>query len=176
MSFLSAYKRLDKICGEIMNDDRRISAYIDEMSNSPRGAYLVAGWEEDLKRLKHYRWVRNRIAHEPDCEEENMCTPADAQWLDLFYQRIFNRTDPLALYAKAVRPRPAPRPVKPRPAPTPMQPQKVNAPAYTYPQNAADRKDTEKRGVTAAKVLGVCVILLIAVCLFVLGKILYMLW
>ena len=55
MSFTESYKQLEKLCGEIMNDDRRVSAYIDEMINTPRGSYLVKGWDSDLKQLKHYR-------------------------------------------------------------------------------------------------------------------------
>lgn len=62
-----------------------------------------------MKNLKHYRWVRNQISHEPGCSEENMCEPEDARWLDRFYSRIMNQTDPLALYRKvrsaAKRPR-----------------------------------------------------------------------
>ena len=27
MSFTESYKQLEKLCGEIMNDDRRVSAY-----------------------------------------------------------------------------------------------------------------------------------------------------
>lgn len=108
MGFIEAYKRLEKLCGEILNDDRRISAYIDEMANAPRGAYLVSGWEDDLKKLKHYRWVRNQIVHNPDCNEENMCCYDDAQWLNNFHARIMNQTDPLALYRKALQPRYAP--------------------------------------------------------------------
>lgn len=67
MGFIESYKHLEKLCGEVLNDDRRISAYIDEMINTPRGSYLVKGWDDDLKQLKHYRWVRNQITHEPDC-------------------------------------------------------------------------------------------------------------
>lgn len=63
MGFIESYKRLERLCGDLLNDDRRISAYIDEMISLPRGAYLVRGWDDDLKRLKHYRWVRNQIAN-----------------------------------------------------------------------------------------------------------------
>ena len=84
MGFIESYKHLEKLCGEVLNDDRRISAYIDEMINTPRGSYLVRGWDDDLKQLKHYRWVRNQIAHEPDCTEQNMCEPSDTEWLDAF--------------------------------------------------------------------------------------------
>ena len=97
MGFIESYKHLEKLCGEVLNDDRRISAYIDEMINTPRGSYLVRGWDDDLKQLKHYRWVRNQIAHEPDCTEQNMCEPSDTVWLDGFYSRIMNQTD-LSLY------------------------------------------------------------------------------
>lgn len=102
MGFIDSYKHLEKLCGEILNDERKVSAYIDEMKNAPRGSYLVAGWNEDLKKLKHYRWVRNQIVHEPGCTEENMCRPEDVLWLDSFYLRIMDQKDPLALYYKAV--------------------------------------------------------------------------
>ena len=110
MGFIESYKRLEKLCGDLLNDDRRISAYIDEMVNRPRGSYLVRGWDDDLKQLKHYRWVRNRIAHEPACNEENMCEPSDIAWIDDFYSRIMNQTDPLAMYRKSTMPRSATKP------------------------------------------------------------------
>ena len=103
MGFMSSYKHLEKLCGEVMNDERKVSAYIDEMVQTPQGAGRVAGWNEDLKRLKHYRWVRNQIVHEPDCTEENMCDPEDARWLEDFYDRIMDREDPLTLYRKATQ-------------------------------------------------------------------------
>lgn len=105
MSFLDSYKRLEKLCGEILNDDRRISAYIDEMLKMPRGAYLVTGWEDDLKQLKRYRWIRNQIVHDPACREENMCTYEDQLWIDGFYARIMEQTDPLTRYRKITEPR-----------------------------------------------------------------------
>lgn len=101
MSFSNSYKHLDKLCSDCMHDRRGITAYIEEMQNTPQGYYYVPSWNEDLKMLKHYRWVRNQIAHEPDCDEQNMCVPADAQWLEHFYRRMMNQTDPLALYRQA---------------------------------------------------------------------------
>ncbi len=100
MGFIDSYKHLEKLCGEILNDERRISAYIDEMINISDGKFYVHTWDDDLKKLKHYRWVRNKISHEPDCNETNMCDFEDEIWLDNFYQRIMNQTDPLTLYAK----------------------------------------------------------------------------
>ena len=103
MGFMNSYKRLEKLCGEVIGDDRRVAAYIEEMCKLYRGAYTVSGWNEDLRRLKHYKWVRNQIAHDPACNEENMCDDEDAQWLDDFYNRIMSQTDPLALYRKATQ-------------------------------------------------------------------------
>lgn len=103
MGFLDSYKRLEKLCGEVMNDDKRITAYIDEMNNTPMGSLHVSTWNEDLKKLKHYRWVRNQIAHNPDATEKNMTTSTDVKWIDDFYIRIMHQKDPLTMYHKAVR-------------------------------------------------------------------------
>ena len=103
MGFIDSYKHLEKLCGEVLNDDRRVSAYIDEMLNTPRGSYYVRTWDEDLKNLKHYRWVRNQISHEPGCTEQNMCVFEDELWINEFYSRIMNQTDPLSLYHRATR-------------------------------------------------------------------------
>ena len=100
MSFIDSYKRLEKLCSEIYNDNHGVSSYIEEMINTPIGARYVPGWDEDLKQLKHYRWVRNQIVHEPGCTEENMCEPGDAEWLDNFRSRIMSGSDPLTLYRK----------------------------------------------------------------------------
>lgn len=97
---MNAYKHLEKLCGDLLNDERRISAYIDEMAKISDGSSKVYNWDNDLKKLKHCRWIRNQIVHEPDCQEENMCHPDDVAWLNNFYSRIMNQTDPLALYSK----------------------------------------------------------------------------
>lgn len=123
MGFIESYKHLEKLCGELLNDDRRVSAYIDEMINTPRGSYLVRGWDDDLRQLKHYRWVRNQIVHELNCTEANMCQTGDAAWLDDFYSRIMTQTDPLALYAQAARPHPV---------------REVKQTAWTHPGTSTD--------------------------------------
>lgn len=103
MSFMDSYKHLEKLCGEVQNDAQKITAYINEMESKPQGSYLVKGWDNDLKQLKHYRWIRNQIVHDFNCTEENMCNSADTDWIDKFYNRIMNQTDPLALYRKATK-------------------------------------------------------------------------
>lgn len=125
MSFIDSYKRLEKLCSEIYNDNHGVSSYIDEMINTPIGARYVSEWDDDLKQLKHYRWVRNQIVHDPSCTEENMCEYGDAEWLDNFRSRIMSANDPLAQYRKARNPQPT------------QKPRQTNTPeprTYTYPQ------------------------------------------
>lgn len=105
MGFLDSYKRLERLCRDVMDDDRRVSAYIDEMIRLTDGSRRVSGWDRDLKQLKHYRWVRNQIVHDPDCSEENMCGPEDVRWIEDFHARIMNQTDPLALYRRVTQER-----------------------------------------------------------------------
>ena len=109
MSFIDSYKRLEKLCSEIYNDNHGISSYIDEMISTPIGARYVPGWDDDLKQLKHYRWVRNQIVHEPGCTEADMCEPDDAEWINNFHSRIMTASDPLAQYRKARTPKPTQR-------------------------------------------------------------------
>lgn len=101
MSFMDSYKHLEKICGEIYNEPKGVTAYIDEMVSISDGKFYVSGWEDDLKNLKYYRFIRNRIAHDVACTEDNMCSLEDIAWLDNFYSKILNRTDPLSLYRTA---------------------------------------------------------------------------
>lgn len=104
MEFIDSYKRLEKLCSEMYSNNHGLSTYIDEMTNIPNGSSYVSDWNEDLKKLKHYRWVRNQIVHEPGRTEENMCDTEDVLWLNSFYARIMSVSDPLALYRKARSP------------------------------------------------------------------------
>jgi len=100
MDFLDSYKRVEKICNEMYGGNHGLSSYIDDTIKTSAGNRYVSGWEEDLKQLKHYRWIRNQIVHDPGCTEENMCDAKDALWMDYFYSRIIAGKDPLALYHK----------------------------------------------------------------------------
>lgn len=152
MGFIDSYKHLEKLCGDMFNSDRRVSAYIDEMLGNPRGPYYVSTWEEDLKMLKHYRWVRNQIAHEPGCTEQNMCEPEDELWLEDFYSRIMNRTDPLSLYRKAIEQTKNPRTVKKSTA------TEKDVPEYT--QSQLSRYESPARN-SVGLVAGIAVVILI---------------
>lgn len=103
MKFMNAYKHLDNLCRDI--NDLGVTGYIEEMErdmeNDHIGVPQVPSWENDYKQLKHYRWIRNRIVHENHVDEDELCEPEDAEWLEEFYHRIIEQTDPLTLARKA---------------------------------------------------------------------------
>lgn len=102
MGFINSYKKLEKLCGEIFDAPAHgVTEYIEEMERTTNGKFYVAGWGEDYKTLKRYRYLRNKIVHEPNCSEENMCTEKDTQWIENFHSRIMRRQDPISLYEKA---------------------------------------------------------------------------
>ena len=148
MGFINSYKRLEKVCNEIYDSNHGVSAYIDDMARLTSAAFYVFNWNDNLKQLKHYRWIRNQIAHEPNCTEENMCEHGDAQWIDDFYDRIMNQNDPLAMYRKATRPQPAAKPKQQCQSPQ-LQ--------YTYPVQPVSSKKKVR------KATGWIVLLIIAV-------------
>lgn len=161
MSFIDSYKRLEKICSELYGDTHGLSIYIDEMIDKLDGSYYVSGWNKDLKQLKHYRWVRNKIVHEPGCTEENMCTPSDIQWLDNFYSRIISTNDPLALYDKVRSTH-----IVQEPIPKPQQTYSSNPTSYTPQQY---RKTTSKHTGCLTFLIGVLLVVWVMVfCLLLL--------
>ena len=59
-------------------------------------------------------------------------------WIDTFYSRIMNQTDPLAMYRKATAPRPAAKPV---------QRNQTVQPQYTYPAQHYQPKKTSNKSI-----------------------------
>lgn len=98
MGFLQTYKRLDNLCKDM--NGVGVTGYINDMEQAACGQYRVLGWKDDYCRLKHCRYIRNKIVHENYAEESNMCSPEDSVWLDEFYQRILEQKDPLAVFYK----------------------------------------------------------------------------
>ena len=69
MGFIDSYKRLEKLCGEVLNDDRRISAYIEEMENKGISYKEVVRLEDalpELDLLYMTRVQRERFFNEED--------------------------------------------------------------------------------------------------------------
>lgn len=94
-TFFEAYKRLDRLCRDILNCQNGVSEYIQQMDKTPQAQYTVTNWEKDYKMLKHIRWVRNQIAH--DTSDAPFSTEADLEFTNAFYDRIINQNDPFIL-------------------------------------------------------------------------------
>ena len=89
MGFMNSYKRLDNLCRDM--NGVGVTGYIDDMKNEPKGSFCVLGWQADFNQLRKYRHIRNRIAHENDVDEAQVCSDRDIAWLENFYQRIINK-------------------------------------------------------------------------------------
>lgn len=101
MGFMESYKHLDNLCKDM--NGIGITGYIKDMEQEQNGGFYVSGWKNDYMQLKHYRYIRNQIAHENYADESNMCSAGDTAWLEEFYRRIMEQTDPLALCYKETR-------------------------------------------------------------------------
>lgn len=97
MGFMQSYKRLDNLCRDM--NGVGVTGYLQDMEQTYAGI-AVPGWKADYLKLKHYRYIRNQIAHENNATEESLCSLEDAAWIEEFYQRILHQTDPLAVYYK----------------------------------------------------------------------------
>ena len=155
VGFIKSYKHLDNLCKDI--NGIGITGYINDMEDRPSAEYHIAGWKQDYLKLKHYRYIRNQIAHENYAEEENMSSPEDTVWLDNFYNRIMNQTDPLALYYKET----VCQQVK-KPAQT-VTPKNVSAASSSYRKYKKDRKPV---GCAVMLIAGLVIILSLIVLFF----------
>ncbi|MFA5450149.1 MAG: DUF6548 family protein [Clostridia bacterium] len=95
MNFFDAYKKLDSLCKDIYENG--ISSYIAEMEQYKYNSFRIPNWDFDYKKLKKYRYVRNKLAHESNTHESDFTDEDDIKWLQDFYQRILERRDPLRL-------------------------------------------------------------------------------
>lgn len=127
MGFMNSYKRLDNLCRDM--NGIGVTGYIEDMEHTANGEYYVPGWKKDYLQLKHYRYIRNQIAHENYATEDNMCSDEDEAWVENFYKRIMVQNDPLALHYKAAKPRPV---------------NKTSAPTIQSAQYIPSHSDTHK--------------------------------
>ena len=100
-AFFDEYMKLDDLCRQMFNSSKGITQYIEAMeSTSAAKSRNIPDWESDLKMLKQYRHIRNNLAHTPGEFHRDICVQYDVTWIQLFYERIEKRKDPLALLFK----------------------------------------------------------------------------
>lgn len=95
ITFLEEYKHLDKLIKEMFGTEKGVSDYIDIATTTYNLQY-----NNDIKTLKHLRYIRNRLTHDTDTLNTQMCTQADIDWLEGFYQKVYSVSDPLSLSLK----------------------------------------------------------------------------
>lgn len=98
LNFFENYKKLEKLCNEILSVNNGVTQYINEMENISSSKYhSIPNWNSDLSSLKRLRHLRNQMAHNEGAFSENLCTINDVEWIINFRSRILKQTDPLAL-------------------------------------------------------------------------------
>lgn len=92
------FKSLDKLCGELYNEQYGVTHYINDMEAVSLYDYRnIPNWKADLQSLKHVRHIRNNLAHAEGSFNEENCTQYDIDWIKDFRNRILNQTDPIAI-------------------------------------------------------------------------------
>ncbi len=94
VKFFDEYKLVDNICRDMFRLNQGVTEYIKQMEiMDAEGSRIVVNWREKYKKLKHLRWLRNKIAHEsgaPDLTENDLIE------LQNFHNQLLKQVDPLA--------------------------------------------------------------------------------
>ena len=64
IELLEEYKYVDAICRDMLGAEKGVSAYIEQLDETPMTArYWITEWNDEYRQLKYIRWLRNQIAH-----------------------------------------------------------------------------------------------------------------
>lgn len=96
MEFFDEYKKLDVTLKNKYSTKTGVTSYIENMERFSDGEGFVPSWREDYKALKHYRWLRNKLAHEAG--EDVDLNKSDLAGLKKFLANVSKNKDPYALY------------------------------------------------------------------------------
>ena len=101
IEFLDEYKYVDKICREMFGTEKGVTAYIEQLDETPVTVrYWITEWNDEYRQLKHIRWLRNQIAHSTEYVE---CTQSDLDWLKGFHNRLLTQQDLLAKAHRVIK-------------------------------------------------------------------------
>ena len=87
MEFMDLYKSVDNSIKKILGTDKGITEYINILELKAQGSKSAPEIRQDLKMLKHLRWVRNKLAHEVDYGTQ-ILEAGDGEWLESFQKRM----------------------------------------------------------------------------------------
>ena len=101
VEFLEQYKRLDKLCKELLNSNEGVSSYICEMETTPYETTSgISEWDTTYKQIKNFRWMRNQLVHEISIDDD-FCTKEDIDSIKKLYELIFKTQDPLSIASRS---------------------------------------------------------------------------
>lgn len=101
IEFLDEYKYVDKICREMLGAEKGVTAYIEQLDETPMTVrYWITEWNDEYRQIKHVRWLRNQIVHSTGYVE---CTQSDLDWLKGFHNRLLTQQDLLAKARRVIK-------------------------------------------------------------------------
>ena len=101
IELLEEYKYVDAICRDMLGAEKGVSAYIEQLDETPMTVrYWITEWNDEYRQLKHIRWLRNQIAHSTGSVE---CSQADLDWLKGFHNRLLTQQDLLAKARRVIQ-------------------------------------------------------------------------
>ncbi len=101
IELLEEYKYVDAICRDMLGNKKGVSAYIEQLDETPMTVrYWITEWNDEYRQLKHIRWLRNQIAHSTGSVE---CSQADVDWLKGFHNRLLTQQDLLAKAHRVIK-------------------------------------------------------------------------
>ena len=103
IDFLEEYKSVDKFIKDAYESAEGVTEYIrsmEESYNEGSNSLDSKKWDDDFRRLKIIRHIRNQLAHEASIDSD-VCDEFDYDWLCDFRKRLLSGDDPLALLRKA---------------------------------------------------------------------------
>lgn len=96
IDFEEKYKEADNFIKNAYSVEQGITAYINAMQEiDPARRKNISSWDNDLKQLKHLRWIRNQLAHSVSIDSD-LCQAEDYSWMYSFCNRLYDEKDPLA--------------------------------------------------------------------------------
>ena len=92
--FREEYIKLDNLLKDCLSSDKGVSEYIEQMERAITVPYSLCNlWNESYRKLKHIRYVRNKISHEN--MPEDFVKEKDLLFVKNFYESVLTRKDPL---------------------------------------------------------------------------------
>ncbi len=100
VNFLKIYKKLDQLIKDTLQTDEGVTEYINMLAKLSLDGELEQLRRADYRGLKHIRWIRNKLVHEPDTLESGLCTSDDVIYTTDFYNRLMEGKDCLSVVAQ----------------------------------------------------------------------------